>query len=233
MDPHLDDRVADAAALLADRTRAAMLAALADGRALPAGELARHGGVARSTASGHLARLMDAGLLAVEREGRHRYYRLTDTRSTARLLEALATLGVSPRERPPAERAFRESAIRRGRTCYDHLAGVLGVALAEGMVERGWLTLEEKAFEPTPAGEAGLAALGVDWGAARRARRSFARACLDWTERRHHLAGALGAALCDRLFEAGWVERTGTPRVVRVTRAGRRGLADRLGIEVY
>lgn len=212
-----DAPVAEVAALLAEPARATMLLALADGRVLPAGELARRARIAPSTASVHLSKLLDGRLLAVEREGKHRYYRLADPERTVRLLEALATLAPAPREPTPAEWAFVASAIRRGRTCYDHFAGVLGVELARGMEKRGWLLREGRRFDVTPLGEQGLAAIGVDVEAARRARRSFARACLDWSERRYHLAGALGTALCERCFALGWVERAEASRVVRVT----------------
>ena len=125
------------------------------------------------------------------------------------------------------------SALRRGRTCYDHLGGVLGVALADAFVDRGWLVLEGRAYTATAEGERGLAGLGIDVGRLRTGRRAFAPACLDWSERRYHLAGALGAAICERCFGAGWMERTEEPRVARPTAAGRRALRRYCGVVVY
>lgn len=231
---HLADAgIASVAALLAEPARAAILVALSDGRALPAGELARASRVAPPTASAHLARLVDAGVLAVEREGRHRYYRLTDPETVVTALEALALVVPPPQPVDGVRGAFAASAVRRARTCYNHLAGVLGVRIATALVEREWLVLSDRLYEVTPAGESGLEALGVRVAAARRTRRVFARACLDWSERRYHLAGALGAALTARLFELGWIERMPASRAVRVSNAGRRALRRQLGVEVY
>ena len=199
------------AALFADETRAACLLALLDGRAWTASELARHAGVAASTLSEHLGRLVAGGLLAEERQGRHRYVRLADAR-VAQLLEDLAAQ-VSPGTavRP---RTLRESsagsAMARGRTCYDHLAGRLSIAV-------------------TDAGLAWFASAGI--GLERRGRRPLARACLDWTERRPHLAGVAGAALCRHALDTGWCVRIGSERAVKVTEIGERALRELLGVE--
>jgi DNA-binding transcriptional ArsR family regulator len=218
------------AALLADPTRAGMLLVLSDGRALPAGELARRMRVVPSTASEHLVRLVRQGLLQVERCGRHRYYRLADP-ALARALEALAV--VAP---PAVPRSLRESdevmALRYARTCYDHLAGALGVAVTEGLVQRGLLNVIDDGYSVTPRGSRRLDELGLDVAQARRRRRLFAPHCLDWSERRHHLAGALGAALADRLFALDWIARDPAGRAVRVTQEGRQGLHNWLGVEV-
>ena len=228
----VDAPAARAAALLADRTRVAILLTLGDGRPRPAGELARRARVTPQTASGHLVRLLDAGLLAVERAGRRRYFRLADPEQVITLIEGLAVL-VPPAPAPArAERAFAASPLRRGRTCYDHLAGVLGVALADACTERGWLALDGRHYALSAAGEAAFADLGVDVDGARRSRRVFARACLDWSERRCHLAGALGAALCARLFAAEWLARA-DGRAVQVTPAGRRLLRRHFGVVTY
>jgi DNA-binding transcriptional ArsR family regulator len=208
-----------------------MLLALSDGRARPAGELARGARVAVSTASEHLARLLDAKLLVVEAEGRHRYYRLSDPARVVGLIEALSVLVPRPAEPNGAESRV-PGRLRRCRTCYDHLAGVLGVSLADACTERRWLILDGRHFDLSPEGEEKLVALGVDVASARQSRRSFARACLDWTERRFHLAGALGAALCSQLLDAGWLERE-DGRVVRVTPSGRRLLRQHFGVEMY
>ena len=228
-----DAPVAQTAALLAVPARATMLLTLADGRPRPAGELAHRARVRAPTASAHLARLVSGGLLAVEREGKHHYYRLRDPERLVELLEMLAALAPPPCPDGTAAAAFADSAIRRGRTCYRHLAGVLGVSITDALVRREWLELDNRTFVLHPAGELGLARLGVDVGGARDARSVFARACLDWSERRYHLAGALGAALCTRLFEVGWIERTDEPRVTRPTAVGRRGLRRELGVEAW
>ncbi|KOT46510.1 ArsR family transcriptional regulator [Streptomyces caelestis] len=217
------------AALAADETRAACLLALLDGRAWTAGELARHAGVAASTLSEHLGKLVAGGLLAEERQGRHRYVRLADAR-VAQLVEDLAAQ-VSPAaaERPRTLRqAGAGSAMARGRTCYDHLAGRLGIAVTDAFAARG-LLLRDTGFALTDAGVRWFAAAGI--GLDRRGRRPLARACLDWTERRPHLAGVAGAALCRHALETGWCVRIGSERAVKVTEAGERALSGLLGID--
>ncbi|MFJ3441873.1 ArsR/SmtB family transcription factor [Streptomyces sp. NPDC086081] len=217
------------AGLIADETRAICLLALLDGRAWTAGELARHAGVAASTLSEHLGRLVAGGLLTEERQGRHRYVRLADAR-VAQLVEDLAAQ-VAP-DRPARPRTLRESsagaAMARGRTCYDHLAGRLGIVVTDALTARG-LLVQETGFALTDAGLAWFEAAGI--GLDRRGRRPLARACLDWTERRPHLAGAAGAALCRHALEAGWCVRIGSERAVKVTAAGERALRDLLGVE--
>ncbi|MCZ0206730.1 ArsR/SmtB family transcription factor [Streptomyces achromogenes] len=217
------------AGLIADRTRAACLLALLDGRAWTAGELARHAGVAPSTVSEHLDRLVAGGLLVQERQGRHRYVRLAGAR-VAQLVEDLAAQ-VSPAEvrRPP--RGLREAsagaAMARGRTCYDHLAGRLGITVTDALTGRGLLR-QDTGFALTEAGVEWFASAGIPLDLS--GRRPLARACLDWTERRPHLAGASGAALCRRALEAGWCERVGSGRAVRITPVGEQVLSDLLGI---
>jgi DNA-binding transcriptional ArsR family regulator len=217
-----DASVAPVASLLADRARATMLLSLADGRVLPACDLALQAGVKAPTASAHLARLVEGGLLAVERQGRHALYRLASPQ-VARALEALAVLAPA---RPAG--SFREGqhgqAVRAARSCYDHLAGQLGVAVTEALLGRGWLRPAGRAYALTAAGERGLVRLGVGVGSAREARRSFARPCLDWSERRPHLAGALGKAVLDRLLADGWLRRRRSGRALEVTERGRRKL---------
>ncbi|GAA2232516.1 winged helix-turn-helix domain-containing protein [Streptomyces amakusaensis] len=217
------------AALLADETRARFCLALLDGRAWTAGELARHVRVAPSTASEHLGRLVAGGLLAEERQGRHRYVRLADAR-TAYLVEELAAhTEPGPPAAPASLRAAgARSAMARGRTCYDHLAGRLGIAITEAMTVRG-LLLQESGFALTARGTEWFAALGLEPLRAR-GRRPVVRACLDWTERRPHLAGAAGAELCRYALDSGWCVRIGSERAVRVTAEGERALAELLGI---
>lgn len=224
----VDPDVPAVAATLADRSRAAMLMALADGKALPAGELARCARVSAQTASWHLARMLEAKLVAVEIHGRHRYYRVANEH-VARLLEALS-LFAPPR---PALTALQNDAartLRFARTCYGHLAGTMGVSLAEAMRSRGYLRDSDAGWLLTAAGESWFGALGIDVPNLRRARRPLLRQCLDWSERRYHLAGALGDALAARCFELGWLARVRQSRAVRLTDRGRAALRERLGI---
>ncbi|WP_329788763.1 winged helix-turn-helix domain-containing protein [Lentzea sp. DG1S-22] len=205
--------LARVAGLLADSTRAAVCGALLDGRAWTARELALHAGVAASTVSEHLTRLVEGGLLVEHRQGRHRYVALAGPH-VAELLEVMAAFG--PRESPRGLRAAAVSeAMARGRTCYDHLAGRLGVALRAGLGDLGVVAADLTITEP---GEVWLEKLGFDPG-----ERRPSRACLDWTERVPHLAGAAGAFLCAMFFERGWIRRIGTSRAVVLTTEGEQG----------
>ena len=214
------------AGLLADRTRASFCLALLDGRAWTATELARHAGVAASTATEHLNRLVSGGLLAQERQGRHRYVRLADP-GTAEMIESLAAMAPWRTAAPRSlSAASRHRALARARTCYDHLAGALGVALTEAMTNRALLSWEH-GLMLTSDGVAWLAGLGLTLPPGRR---PPVRSCLDWTERRPHLAGAVGALVCRHAFDAGWITSIGTGRAVEVTDVGRRSLRDQLGL---
>lgn len=215
------------AALMGDPTRAAFLTALADGTTLPASELAQRAGVGASTASIQLAKLVDGGLLEVERTGRHRYYRLADP-TVAAAIESLAVLAPH-RAASSLKQARVGSELQAARTCYDHLAGALGVALLEGLQRQRLLTPK---LEVTPRGTDRFAKLGIEIQELARGRRPLTRACLDWTERRHHLAGALGAALATSFLERGWIERRAGSRAVRLTESGRRGIARELAVRV-
>ncbi|WP_234445034.1 ArsR/SmtB family transcription factor [Streptomyces rimosus] len=219
------------AGLLADRTRAAFCLALLDGRAWTAGELAAYARVAPSSASEHLTRLTEGGLLVERRQGRHRYVQLASPR-VAELLEVLTAHLDPPAAPPRGLRAVNASAaLVRGRTCYDHLAGRLGVALTDAMTERGLLD-QDGGFALTGAGRTWFAdALGTDAAALRAGRRPTARGCLDWTERRQHLAGVAGARLCAELLERAWVRRVGSGRAVRLTPAGAEALRALLGLD--
>lgn len=217
------------AALLADPTRAGFCLALLDGRAWTAGELARSAGVAASTASDHLTRLVRGGLLVEERQGRHRYVRLAGP-AVAQLVEDLAARAPTPAAPPRTLRAASAgAALAYARTCYDHLAGRLGVLLYDALLARGVLD-RTGGLALTPAGTSWLADLGVPVEPLRAARRPLVRDCLDWTERRPHLAGALGAALCARLLDLGWTA-PGTGRSVRLTPTGRHALAEALALD--
>jgi DNA-binding transcriptional ArsR family regulator len=212
-------RLAEVASLVGDPARAAMVLALWDGRARPAGELARIAGVSPATASAHLAKLVSGGLLTREPRGRHRDYRLAGPR-VAHALEALA--GLVPLHRPRADGEI--PAIRRARLCYDHVAGQLGVALSDALVARRVLGLTRGDYAIRPAGRTWLVRFGVPLTTLAAGRRPLVRACLDWTERREHLGGAVGAALAGELLERGWIARERDTRALRVTDPGRRGL---------
>ncbi|MEU3900590.1 winged helix-turn-helix domain-containing protein [Streptomyces sp. NPDC045251] len=216
------------AALIADETRAACLLALLDGRAWTAGELARHAGVAASTLSEHLGKLVAGGLLAEERQGRHRYVRLADER-VAQLVEDLAAQVAPEARRPRTLRASSAgSAMARGRTCYDHLAGRLGIAVTDALTGHGLLR-QDTGFALTDAGLGWFGTVGITLKCT--GRRPLARACLDWTERRPHLAGVAGAALCRHALDSRWCVRIGTERAVKVTPAGEEALSGLLGID--
>lgn len=243
-----DSDIAPVAALLADRARAAMLMALLDGLPRAAGELGKVAGVTPATASAHLARLLDGGMLAVQRQGRHRYYRLASP-EVATVIEVLAQ--ISPVRPARGLRQTREAAaLAEARTCYDHLAGRAGVALLDALLATGVLIGQPRdgAGEPgasacgttqaaaryavTEAGAATLSGFGVDVAAVLSSRRRFAGSCLDWTQRRPHLNGALGAAVTARLLQLVWIERGRSRRSVRVTPAGQDGLARTFGWSV-
>lgn len=224
--------VAEIAAIVGEPARAAMLLALMEGRALSAGELARVAGVAAPTASGHLGRMDAAGLLAVERQGRHRYHRLASP-AVAAMLESIMTVAGQAARRP-IRTGPRDAALRRARTCYDHLAGRIAVAVADRMIERGELELSQDGGALTDGGEALLRAIGADPDAIRaasRGRRTWCRPCMDWSERRPHLAGAVGAALLDAYLGNGWMRRVEGSRAVTVTPAGRLELDRAFGFD--
>jgi DNA-binding transcriptional ArsR family regulator len=235
LDPPLADAdIAPMAQLLADTARAAMLWSLSDGRALPAGALAAAGRVQPSTASEHLAKLVQGGLLVAERHGRHRYYRLANDR----IVPALEALAVAAR--PTVARSSKEAhtarQLRFARSCYDHLAGAVGVRLTDALVGADALRLVGRDYQLTAAGADRLRGLGLDVEGmaemARRRRRALARACLDWSERRYHIAGVLGAALLTRLLELRWFERVPAGRALRPTPIGRRGFRREFGLVV-
>jgi DNA-binding transcriptional ArsR family regulator len=216
--------IAEIAALIGDPARANILLALMAGQALTAGELAYSARVAPQTASAHLGKLVRAGLLALEKQGRHRYFRLASP-EVAGVIESLMAVSIdgAPRYRP-ASRC--DEALRQARTCYDHLAGRLGVALADTLLSRGHIVLDDDGGQVTNDGARFFAQLGVNLAGAASQRRRFCRPCLDWSERRRHLGGAVGAAIAARCFELGWVERVRDSRAVAITSSGRRGLME-------
>ena len=228
----IEANIAPVAALFAEPSRAAIMSVLLDGRALPAGELATLAGVSPTAASAHLAKLIDGGLLSVEVEGRHRYYRLANT-GVAQVIEELALLTKKPAifRTPPLPRAAR--ALRHARSCYDHLAGELAVAIAAALENRGWLVRGEgKRYEfGKEEGRKWFARQGVNFQTIKPGRYGVARQCLDWTERRPHLAGPVGAQLFKRWCELGWFERDNChARLVKVTALGRHNLRQELGL---
>ncbi len=243
-----DVDIASIGGLVADPARARVLLALGDGRALPASVLADEAGVAASTASAHLGKLLDGGLLAVEQHGRHRYFRIAGP-AVAELIETLARLAPAVPVRS-LRQGTKAQAVRFARTCYDHLAGTLGTALMAALLERGLLTGGDGSFDPGSAGEDRLASPGFDLDYRLSARgsqqlhdfgidlislprrRPLIRYCVDWSEQRHHLAGSLGAALTARMFELGWVSRAEHSRAVRVSDEGYEGLRERFGVEL-
>lgn len=222
--------IAAVAQLMGEPARATILSALLGGEALPASDLAYRCRLTPQTASAHLAKLQAGGLVAVQRVGRHRYYRLANPH-VARAIEALQVIAPQPRVRTLKESEMSRT-IRRARTCYDHLAGRLGVALTDHMLAEGWLVAGGHDFQLTDAGAHTLTALGVDLDAARAKRRVFAPQCLDWSERRPHLAGALGASLTSHLFALGWIERVPGGRGVRLTATGAEKLARDVGLHL-
>ena len=217
------------AALVGDTARATMLSALMGGQALTSSELAALAHVSRPTASGHLSKLVAARLLAVHQQRRHRYYRIASP-LVARMLEsikAVAAIETPPRYQP---RSAQDDAIRFARTCYDHLAGRLGVAIADALVAKRYVALSEEGGELTGAGAKFLIQFGVELEPKPASRRIFCRPCLDWSERRYHIAGHVGAEICRRCLELGWVTRQRDSRALRLTPGGQRGLREAFGV---
>ena len=224
-----DADITGIAALLADPARVAMLDALFDGDALSAGELARCARVTPPTASAHLRRLLKGGLVAVQAQGRHRYYRLAGP-AVADAMEALGVIA-PPRPVRSLRQSQRAQALRFARTCYDHLAGAVGVAIADALLRAALRPVGDRDYDLTAHGERLLGDLGVDVAELRRRRRAFARVCLDWTERSPHLSGALGAGLLARVLDLGWLVAGRVPRGLALTDAGRDGLVRVFGCD--
>ncbi|TAM73429.1 ArsR family transcriptional regulator [bacterium] len=215
--------VAEVAARIGDPGRAAVLLSLLDGRRLSASELAYRAGISPSGASAHLAKLLADGLLVVERSGRQRLYHA---------VEALAVIA-KPVEIVGLTQKRIASELRSARTCYDHLAGRLGVGLTEALVARRVILPDgPREYRVTRAGNRFLAAFGIDVAEARKKHRQFARQCIDWTEHRPHLAGSLGAAILDGLFDRAWIQRTEASRAIRMSAAGRKALAERFSLDL-
>ncbi len=210
--------------------RATMLLALLGGRPLSAGELAARAGISPSLASSHLSRLLDGGLVAVDQKGRQRHYRLSTPR-VAEVIEAMLTIAPA-RAAAGLRESTRGAALRGARTCYDHLAGELGVALTDSLERQRLIETGDGSYALTAAGERRLESLGIAVEPLRRQRRAFSRPCLDWTERRSHLAGSVGAAIAEHALVARWVTAVPGTRALRVTDAGRRGFLDEFALNL-
>ena len=218
--------IVEVAALVGDTARATMLAALMEGQSLTGGELACLAGISKSTASEHLSKLVGARLVAASAQGRCRYYRIGSP-LVAQMLESIGTVAAFEVPARFTPRSARDDRMRLARTCYDYLAGRVGVAITDVLVRRGHIALSEDGGEVSASGLAFLDGFGVDLSAPPSSgRRLFCKPCLDWTERRVHLAGRLGAALACRCFERGWLVRRPGDRTVEVTRAGVAGFRD-------
>jgi len=225
----VDANLVEVAALVGDTARATMLAALMGGQALTSSELAHLAHVSRPTASGHLTKLANARLLAVTSKRRNRYYRIASP-LVAKMLESIKAVGaieVPARHQP---RSAQDDALRFARTCYDHLAGRLGVAIADALAAKKYVALNDDGGELTPVGKRFLAKFGATFDAKAATRRIFCRPCLDWSERRPHLAGSIGAAILDQVLAAGWLRRSEGSRALQVTPVGQRGFHDRFGL---
>jgi DNA-binding transcriptional ArsR family regulator len=221
----------EVAALVGDATRATILAALMSGQALTGSELAYLAHVSPPTASEQLAKLVEARLLVGIKQGRFRYYRIASPLVAAMLesIIAVAAIEVPARYQP---RSAQDEALRFARTCYDHLAGRIGVAIADALVAEKYIVLTEDGGEVTESGMQFLTAFGADTTPKAKSRRIFCRPCLDWSERRYHLAGRVGAEICHRCMELGWVARERDTRAVRLTPSGRSGLFDMFGVDL-
>jgi len=221
----------EVAALVGDTARATMLAALMGGQALTSSELACAARISRPTASGHLGQLVNARLLAVTQKRRNRYYRIASPLVASMLesIKAVAAIEVPPRHQP---RSAQDDALRFARTCYDHLAGHLGVAIADALVAKNYVVLTDEGGEVTTAGKRFLAKFGAELAPGAGSRRIFCRPCLDWSERRYHVAGLVGAEICRCCQSKGWITRKRDSRAVSLTPAGRRGLRESLGVEL-
>ncbi|PJN54452.1 hypothetical protein PAEVO_11730 [Paenibacillus sp. GM2FR] len=222
--------VAQVASLVSDASRAAILTVLLDGRYHPASELAYMAKIKPQTASFHLSKMVAANLVTVEEQGRHRYYGIRN-QEVAQILETLLSI-TPPVEIRSLNQATEHEAIRQARTCYDHLAGSLGIQLTNSLLNAGVISDTENQFTVTEKGEVFFKAFQIDLEQVKRKRRSFTHRCLDWSERRHHLAGALGHALLERLLELNWIQRLPRTRAITITPEGKKGLKETFQIDM-
>ena len=226
----INPNIAEIASLLGQTSRATMLASMMDGRFHTASELAYMAAIKPQTASFHLAKLVDGKLIKVEKQGRHRYFQLAGE-DIAQLLESF--LAMSP---PPEVRSLKQSSqmkiLQDARTCYDHLAGKLGVQLTESLLNKGYLELDQKQFVITAEGAQFFTDFGLDLDELTRKRRSFSHACLDWSERRYHLGGALGHGLLTQLLNLEWIMRVPSIRAIKITEKGRAGFKEVFNLDI-
>ena len=219
-------KLAIVAACAGDPARASMLQLLVDGRAFTAGELSSTAGVTAQTASGHLSRMVDAGLITVASQGRHRYYRLASP-MVAQMLEGMMVVAASN----AVMTGPGDAAMRKARSCYDHLAGKLGVGIAQRLVDAGHLTLTDQGGEVTSSGTMFFRRIGIDVETAP-SHRTFCRPCMDWSERRYHLAGVLGDRIMHFCFDEGWIKQKPKTRVVEITPLGTRKFREQFGLRL-
>ncbi|MDA2184800.1 helix-turn-helix domain-containing protein [Bacillus cereus] len=222
--------VAMIATLVSETSRAAILTVLLDGRFHPASELAYMAGIKPQTASFHLTKMVDANVVTVEKQGRHRYYGIRD-QEVAQVMESFLSIA-PPIEIKSLKQASEDKAMRFARTCYDHLAGNLGVQLTDSLIKIGVIYEEKDGFTVTEKGESFFTTFQIDLEKVRKKRRSFTHKCLDWSERRHHLAGALGNALLERLLELNWVQRLPKTRAIKITAGGEKGLKETFSFDI-
>lgn len=220
--------IAEVASLIGDAARANMLSALMGGQALTAGELARHAGVTAQTTSGHLGKLSEAQLIAVEKQGRHRYYRLASPDVAQAIHALMAVAANGPKRHHPV--GPKEEAMRVARTCYDHIAGRLAIALTDSLTGKGYVAIYDGAGLVTDEGRRFFCDFGIDLDETARTKRPLCRTCLDWSERRPHLAGRLGAALLDRTLNLRWISRIPESRALRITQNGEIGFTNSFGL---
>ncbi|SNZ02515.1 DNA-binding transcriptional regulator, ArsR family [Terribacillus aidingensis] len=221
---------AEAARLLIDPSRSVMLTSMLDGRYHTSGELARFAGITPQTASFHLKRLEDAGIIHQTRQGRHRYYGLMSP-DIAKILESLLTISPPPRI-SSFKQAREDQAIRYARTCYDHLAGTLAIMVTESLIENDYITQSNEHYLLSKEGEHFFSDFGIDLEVARKKRRSFCPCCLDWSERKHHIAGALGNAMLIRFLELNWCHKKTASRSLLLTETGKKGFETIFGIDI-
>ncbi|WP_425590375.1 ArsR/SmtB family transcription factor [Fictibacillus enclensis] len=222
--------VAEIASIVSESSRAAMLTALMDGRFHTASELAYRAGIKPQTASFHLSKMQEAGVIALEKQGRHRYYGILNE-EVAKVMESLLFIA-PPVKIKSLKQSSQDKAIRYARTCYDHLAGNVGVQLTDALLKAGFLEEEKENFIVPEEGVRFFGEMGIDLERIRKKRRSFSFRCLDWSERRHHLAGSLGNALLERFLQLGWMQRVPQNRAVKITEAGITGLKRTFGIDL-
>jgi DNA-binding transcriptional ArsR family regulator len=216
------------AAAIGDPVRAEMLTALMGGRALTATELATHTGITKQTGSTHLRRLLDARLVAMHAQGRHRYFSIANE-DVAQLIERMTGIAADA-SAVRLRTGPREPALRKARVCYDHLAGRLAVSMYDRFTREGWLHFNQQTLTLTHEGEHSMSRFGIDLDRVRTRRRTLCRACMDWSERRNHLAGALGAAILDRILDRGWAKRERASRLIVFRPSGERAFNDAFGI---